>query len=102
MQVVVVDEADECLHEHKEALTVCLDAACKQEDKPTFGFVGATIDGDFRSEVVKAGWPQYPAQVQGAGSSLVPPAIQHRYCYLSCSFSWSFSCSCLFYCSISH
>jgi hypothetical protein len=78
VQVVVVDEADECLHNHKEALTECLNAACSQEDKPSFGFVGATIDSAFQKEVVDAGWLQYPAQVRGAGSSLVPPAIQHR------------------------
>lgn len=73
-----MDEADECLNKHREALSVCLDAACSQEDKPTFGFVGATIDSTFQKEIIEAGWPQYPAQVQGAGSSLVPPAIQHR------------------------
>lgn len=81
-----MDEADECLLEHREALNMCLDAACSQEDKPSFGFVGATIDDAFQKEVVKAGWPQIPVHVQGAGSSLVPPAIQHR-CVLAFFFS---------------
>eukprot|EP00892_Ulva_mutabilis_P011443 jgi/Ulvmu1/8671/UM047_0009.1 len=78
-KVVVVDEADACVLSHREAMRAVLGAACSQEEKPTLAFVGASIDKDFKEELVRERWLSFPVTLEGSGPGLVPPAIQHRF-----------------------
>ena len=73
-----MDEADACVLQHREAMRAVLGAACTQEDKPTLAFVGASIDADFKEELVRERWLSFPVTLEGSGPGLVPPSIQHR------------------------
>lgn len=75
---MVVDEADACVLQHRDAMRAVLGAACRQEDKPTLAFVGASISQDFKEELVRERWLSFPVTLEGAGAGLVPPAIQHK------------------------
>ena len=65
MQVVVVDEADECWAQQRDALNTVLAAACSQEERPSMVFSGATIADTLYSELI---------QVRLLSKSLQPPS----------------------------
>jgi hypothetical protein len=78
VQIVVVDEADECWQAQHAALEVVLAAAQQQQEKPTMVFSGATLGNDLVCELKERGWLPYATAIEGHAKGALPAGLNHR------------------------
>jgi hypothetical protein len=78
LQVVVVDEADECWQAQRAALEVVLGAAQQQQENPSMIFSGATLNNDLVGELKEKGWLPYVTAIDGPAEAPLPPGLTHR------------------------
>ena len=55
-----------------------------RDDRPTFVYAGATLDGSVAEELRQQRWLQYPVEVHGAAKTALPPGLTHRCALKKC------------------
>lgn len=90
VQIIVVDEADECLERHMDAMRSILGTACGvthrkdgsgalvATEKPVLALVGASMNASFCTEAIEQGWLRDHVDISGLNPGAVPASTRHR------------------------